>query len=100
MSKDIEGIVETVEQIADDYLAIIKMHPSMKRSQLIGVLQSQADQYDREKGEMVRDIPNALHKYGAWLLVNYEDVAPSERRAKKQEITETIAQKYSVDLSE
>jgi len=40
----------------------------------------------------------ALHKYGAWLLVNYEDVEPLERRYKKQEIVEDLLTDLLKDL--
>ncbi len=81
MSKDIQ---ETINEIVnrnwrrDDEVSLAK--------EITNLFQSQADQYEREKGEMVREVLQEVH-----------EAVYSETVLNK---IKSIAQKYGVDLSE
>jgi hypothetical protein len=104
---DIEGIVEefvaltkgyigqdragneyTLWDVCYDHMHDQRVVGEMVTDWLRTTLQSQADQYEREKGEMVKEI-----------LREVEEEA-KDTFGNGAEVVKTIAQKYGVDLSE
>jgi hypothetical protein len=98
-TSDIEGIVEEFEKEfwdhGDERYGWVKHNNTIVQRQidwLRTTLQSQADQYEREKGEILKacfDVVNTVN--------NYDN--PKTANDCADEI-KTIAQKYGVDLSE
>jgi len=89
MSKDIEDVVKQFETkfFVKDGSIPVETYVEVEHF-IRTTLKSQADQYEKEKGEMVREILATAY-FDDWEchVIDYVKV-------------EVIAQKYSVDLSE
>lgn len=96
MSKDIEGIVNNLKDWGWSTEGGKEAFTHAQMNQIRTTLQSQADQYERERAEMVREILKECVTYGR----NDPDGTNFEFEFVHKEDIETIAQKYGVDLSE
>ncbi len=85
---NIEGIVE---EICYEGSKIGSPVPLEVYQAIVKALQSQADKYEKENGEMVREILT---------YVNQEDRSLFKLRFVTEDAIKGVAQKYGVDLSE
>jgi len=104
MSKDIEGIKEEFATDICNKLSVIE-----QVDWLTCTFQSQADQYEREKGEMVGDIIETINSVKLTAIRTHaNDTTPEKAEVVnewlmpevKRNLIKSIAQKYGVDLSE